>query len=243
MCHIPFDISRAAIEYLKMEKKKNENGYLNLIINVVIPSLILVKLSADDRLGQVYSLILALAFPIGYGVYDYIKSKKLNFISALGLISVLLTGGIGLFKLNKDWMVVKETAIPLIIGIAVLISQRTKYPLVRTILNQVFDLEKIDEEFKKSGHDELFEKNIKTSGVWLGLTFFISAALNYILAVMILKGEPGSVEFNESLGKMTALSFPVISVPMLIMVGVIIFVLVNSIKKYTSLELEDIVKQ
>jgi hypothetical protein len=60
---------------------------------------------------------------------------------------------------------------------------------------------------------------------------------------MILKGEPGSVEFNESLGKMTALSFPVISIPMLIMVGVIIYILVHSIKKYTSLELEDIVKQ
>jgi hypothetical protein len=226
-----------------MENKKKDNGFLNLLINVVIPSVILVKFSSDEHLGQVYSLIIALAFPVCYGLYDYIKSKKLNFISALGLFSVLLTGGIGLFKLNKDWMVVKETAIPLIIGIAVLISQKTKYPLVRTILDQVFDLEKIDQEFKKSGHDNLFEKKIATSGLWLGFTFFVSAALNYVLAVMILKGEPGSVEFNESLGKMTALSFPVISVPMLIMVGIIIYILVNSIKKYTTLELEDIVKQ
>lgn len=226
-----------------MENKKKDNGFLNLLINVVIPSVILVKFSSEKHLGQVYSLIIALAFPISYGVYDYIKSKKFNFISGLGLFSVLLTGGIGLFKLNKDWMVVKETAIPLIIGIAVLISQRTKYPLVRTILDQVFDLEKIDEEFKKSGHENLFEKKIAVSGLWLGFTFFVSAGLNYILAVMILKGEPGSVEFNESLGKMTALSFPVISVPMLIMVGIIIYILVHSIKKYTSLELEDIVKQ
>lgn len=224
-------------------KKKNENGLINLLVNVVLPSLILVKLSAPDKLGQVNALVLALSFPIGYGAYDYIKSKKLNFISALGLISVLLTGGIGLFELNKTWMVVKETAIPLIIGIGVLISQKTKYPLVRTILSQIFDLNKIDEEFKKSGHVDLFEKKISTSGVWLGMTFFISAALNYILAVKILAGAPGSVEFNESLGKMTALSFPVISVPMLIMVGFIIFSLVSSIKKYTSLELEDIVKQ
>ena len=223
-------------------EQKKENGFLNLLINVVIPSVILVKFSSDKHLGQVYSLILALSFPVAYGVYDYIKLGKLNFISALGLVSVLLTGGIGLFKLNKTWMIVKETAIPLIIGIAVLISQRTKYPLVRTILKQVFNLEKIDEEFKKAGHDDLFEKKIKVSGLWLGSTFFISAILNYVLAVMILKGEPGTVEFNESLGKMTALSFPVISIPMLIMVGFIIWSLINSIKKYTELELEEIVK-
>jgi hypothetical protein len=221
---------------------KKDNGLANLVINVVIPSVILVKFSSDEHLGQVYSLILALSFPLGYGLYDYIRTKKLNFISALGLVSVLLTGGIGLFKLNKTWMIVKETAIPLIIGIVVLASQRTKYPLVRTILRQIFDLEKIDAEFDKAGHSELFEKKISNSGLWLGSTFFVSALLNYVLAVMILKGEPGTVEFNESLGKMTALSFPVISVPMLIMVGFIIYSLISSIRKYTNLELEEIVK-
>ncbi|EQC51991.1 VC0807 family protein [Bacteriovorax sp. DB6_IX] len=226
-----------------MEKKKKDNGFLNLLMNVVIPSVILVKFSSDKHLGQVYSLIIALAFPLSYGLYDYIKEKKFNFISALGLFSVLLTGGIGLFKLDRNWMIVKETAIPAIIGIIVLGSQKTKYPLFRTILAQIFDLEKIDAEFEKTGHADYFEKKINLSGIWLGFTFFISAILNYVLAVMILKGEPGSVEFNESLGKMTALSFPVISVPMLIMFGIIIYILINAIKKHTSLELDDIVKQ
>lgn len=225
------------------ENKKKESGFLNLIINVVIPSVILTKFSSDKHLGQVYSLILALSFPIIYGAYDFFTKKKINFISALGLISVLLTGGIGLFKLNKTWMVVKETSIPLIIGIAVLISQRTKYPLVRTILSQIFNLEKIDEEFKKSGHENLFEKKIATAGVWLSCTFFLSAVLNYILAIMILQGEPGTVEFNESLGKMTALSFPVISVPTLIFLGFIIYGLINSIKKHTTLEIEEFLNQ
>ncbi len=225
------------------EKPKKESGFLNLIINVVIPSVILTKFSSDKHLGQVYSLVLALSFPIVYGAYDFITKKKFNFISALGLVSVLLTGGIGLFKLNKTWMVVKETSIPLIIGIAVLISQRTKYPLVRTILAQVFNLDKIDDEFKKSGHDNLFEKKVSTAGVWLSFTFFLSAILNYILAVIILKGEPGTVEFNESLGKMTALSFPVISIPTLIFLGFIIYSLINSIKKHTSLEIEEFLNQ
>jgi uncharacterized membrane-anchored protein YhcB (DUF1043 family) len=42
---------------------------------------------------------------------------------------------------------------------------------------------------------------------------------------------------------MTALSFPVISIPMVIMVGVIIGYLIMTIKKNSDLEIESIFKQ
>jgi hypothetical protein len=61
--------------------------------------------------------------------------------------------------------------------------------------------------------------------------------------VIILTAEPGTVAFNEQLGKMTALSFPVIALPaMAVMMGNI-FYLFRGIKKLTGLELENIVKQ
>lgn len=224
-------------------KKKQENSFLNIALNVIIPSVILTKFSSDEHLGQVYSLIIALSFPIGYGAYDYFKQKKVNFFSALGLFSVIMTGGIGLFNLNRDWMVAKETLIPFFMGIAVIISQYTSKPLVKTFLGQMIDIELIDKSFKEHGHNGLFEKNLKIASLCLGGTFFVSALLNYILAIKILVGEPGTVEFNESLGKMTALSFPVISVPMVIMVGLIIAYLVMTIKKNTNLEIESILKQ
>lgn len=224
-------------------KKKQENSFLNIALNVIIPSVILTKFSSDEHLGQVYSLIIALSFPIGYGAYDYFKQKKINFFSGLGLFSVIMTGGIGLFNLNRDWMVAKETGIPLLMGIAVIISQFTKKPLVKTFLGQMIDIELIDKSFAENGHTGLFEKNLKIASFCLGGTFFVSAALNYILAVKILVGEPGTVVFNESLGKMTALSFPVISVPMVIMVGLIIAYLVMTIKKNTNLEIESILRQ
>ncbi|OUR97066.1 hypothetical protein A9Q84_12095 [Halobacteriovorax marinus] len=224
-------------------QKKQENAFLNITLNVVLPSVILTKLSSDEYLGQLYSLILALSFPIGYGLWDYIKTKKINFFSGLGLFSVIMTGGIGLFNLDKNWMVAKETGIPFLMGIAVILSQFTKTPLVRTFLGQMIDLELIDKTFTEQGHDGLFEKNLRVASFLLAGTFFISALLNYILAVEILVGSPGTVEFNESLGKMTALSFPVISIPMVIMVGVIIGYLIMTIKKNSNLEIESIFKQ
>lgn len=227
----------------QQKPEKNENAWLNILLNVIIPALILTKLSDPKYLGQVWALIVALAFPIIYGAYDYITRKKHNFFSALGLISVLLTGGIGLFQLNKGWMVAKETAIPLLMAIAVYVSQYTKLPLLKTFLNQILDLDKIQQAFEERGESQRFQKVIKNSTLGLTISFFISAALNYILAVKILVGDPGSVEFNESLGKMTALSFPVISLPMMVIVGGIMFYFFKAITMATGKEFEEFIRQ
>jgi len=224
------------------ETKKKENPLLNIGLNIVIPTLVLTKLSKPEHLGVLWSLIIAIAFPLGYGVYDYIKGKKFNFFSALGLFNVLMTGGIGLMNLNRNWMVVKETGVPLIMGLAVIISQFTKYPLVKTFLGEILNLELINKSYKESGHGDDFDKSLSTASFFLGGTFFISAALNYGLAIYILTGDPGTPEFNESLGKMTALSFPVIALPMMIMVAAILTFLMKSIKKKTNLEFESVLK-
>ncbi len=50
------------------------------------------------------ALVVALLFPIIYGGMDLVRNKKFNFISALGFISVLLTGGIGLLELDTRWL-------------------------------------------------------------------------------------------------------------------------------------------
>jgi hypothetical protein len=226
----------------EVAKQKKENPIVNIGVNVIIPSVIMTKFSNADYLGPVWGLVVALAFPISYGLWDFISKGKTNFFSLLGLFSVLMTGGIGLMKLDKTWMVVKETAIPAVMGIGVLISAMMGKPLVRLFLDQIMDIPKIDEAFKSKGHDQLFEKNMKLSNTLLAGTFFLSAVLNFVLAVYILEGETGSEQFNESLGKMTLLSFPVITVPMMAMVMGIIFFLINSIKRNTDLELEDVIK-
>ena len=98
-------------------KHHKENPLINIGLNVIIPSVIMTKFSNADYLGPVWGLVVALAFPISYGLWDFLSKGKTNFFSLLGLFSVLMTGGIGLLKLDKNWMVVKETAIPALMGI------------------------------------------------------------------------------------------------------------------------------
>jgi intracellular septation protein A len=146
--------------------EKKENAWLNIGLNVIIPAVIMTKMSGPDRLGSTWSLVIALLFPLTYGLYDYIDRRKLNFFSGLGLFSVLMTGGIGLFQLNRSWMVAKETAIPLIMGLVVLFSERTKFPLVQMFFKQMMDLEKIKNAFSERASIDRYTKmmNIASRG-------------------------------------------------------------------------------
>lgn len=225
--------------------EKQESLLLNLLCNIILPTLILTKLSNEDYLGIKLAIIIALAFPLIYGLHDFITRGKLNFFSGLGVVSVSLTGGISLLEMDAIYIAIKEASIPGVLGIATLLSLKTSQPLIHTLLlnDKVFDVSRINQALDSHNRQSEFDQLLINASWILAGSFFLSSLLNYLLAVIILTAEPGTVAFNEQLGKMTALSFPVIALPaMAVMMGNI-FYLFRGIKKLTGLELENIVKQ
>jgi len=200
------------------------------------------KFSGAEDLGPVNALIVALSFPISWGLFELLKYKKFNFIALLGLISVLLTGGIGLLQLDNQWLAIKEAAIPGIIGLAVLISTRTRYPLIKTLIYnpKIMHVDKIKEKLAELGRTEVFESRLLKATYMLGSTFFFSSVLNYVLAKWIVTSPAGSAAFNEELGQMTLLSYPVIALPSTIMMMGIFYYLWRTIHGMTGLKLEEI---
>ncbi|MGV8835527.1 VC0807 family protein [Cellvibrio sp.] len=224
-------------------KPKKESFLANLLMNIVIPTLILTKLSGDEHLGATWGLIVALAFPISYGLRDFLINKKINVFSALGIVSVLLTGGLSLLHLPPQYFAIKEAAIPGILGIVTLISIRTRYPLVKTFIynDKVLKIHKVDAALQHYGTQKQFERTLNNASLMIAASFFLSSALNYILAKIILISQPGTAEFNAELGKMTALSYPVIALPMMIIMMGTLFYVFRSIRLLTHLTLEDVI--
>jgi len=222
--------------------KRPNNTFLELIFNIVIPSVILMKLSGDEYLGSVVALVVALFFPLGYGLYDFIKNKSMNFISLLGFLSTLLTGGIGLFELDVEWLAIKEAAIPSVIGLVVLISSFWGKPLIAKILlnPMLFNLDLIYQTLSNLGKTDTFKAKIQRANHLLAITFVFSATMNYLLAKWIVVSPAGTTQFNEQLGEMTMLSYPVIAIPSMVMLGAIMFYVVKSVMKLTGLKLEQI---
>jgi intracellular septation protein A len=221
--------------------QKKNNPLQEIVFNILIPSIILMKLSGPEYLGTVIGLLIALAFPIGYGLYDYNRSRTLNFISLLGFLSTLLTGGIALFELDVEWLAIKEAAIPAVISFIVLISGFFGKPLLaKLLLNPfIFKLELIYDTLDKRDNTQEFKKRITNANGTLAITFLFSSVMNYVLAKWIVTSPAGTVEFNEQLGEMTLLSYPVIAIPSTLMMFGVLFYVIKTITKLTGMKVED----
>ncbi len=246
-------------------KPAQENPLANILINVLIPVLALSYLSKDPEfqqaigkavkpwhIGPVKALVVALAFPIGYGIWHFVKTRKANFFSGLGLVSVLLTGGLTIFLWNKDGTVkphadilfgLKEASIPLLLGFAVIGSHFTNSPLLRVFLysDTIFDIRRIEDRVDEINARDRYQKILFQATLLFGGSFFISTLLNFGLALYFLGDLDHTATnareiYNEKVAKITGWGFAVIGVPILLFLFVTLRRLLAALGKLTGLK-------
>ncbi|WP_372862287.1 VC0807 family protein [Spongiibacter sp.] len=222
--------------------KPRHNAVTNLLFNIVIPTLILTKLSNDEALGPSWSIVIALAFPLCFGAWDFFKIRRTNVFSILGFVSILLTGGISLLELDAQYIAIKEASIPGLIGLATLLSLYTPYPLIKTLLfnDEIVDTARVEQALTAHRAHDAFNTALRRATYMLAFSFFLSSALNYLLAKILLVSPPGTPEYSAELGKMTGLSFPVIALPCTLVMMAALFYLMRRVRALTELDLEHI---
>lgn len=246
------------------DKTSQDHPLANILINVLIPVLALSYLSKDPvfeasighavkpwHIGPLKALFAALAFPIGYGLWHFTKTRKMNFFSGLGLVSVLLTGGLTLYLWNKDGTVkpnadvlfgLKEASIPLVLGLAVIGSHFTASPLLRVFLysDTIFDIPKIERKVDEAGLREPYGKILYQATMLFAASFFLSTALNFGLAMYFLGDLDHTAAnarelYNERIAKLTGWGFAVIGVPILIFLFLTLHRLLKQLRALTGL--------
>ncbi len=219
-----------------MTEQKKDNGLNNLLINIVVPSLILMKGKKFLPLDSTQILLLALAFPLCYGLYDLFVKKEKNFVSILGFVSILLSGIVGVLELSTELIAIKEAAVPFIIGCVILISNFTKKPLAPKFLyhDEIFNKKNINEKLDDQGHAQI-DSILKKASIFLFLSFIFSAVMNFALAKYFVQSDAGTEAFNEELGQMTLYSYPIIVIPSIVIMVLIMRYIYISIKKLTGL--------
>lgn len=223
-------------------KEGRENLFLNLLINIALPAVVLMQLSSEDRLGPINGLLLALAIPLSYGLYDLVSQRRLNLFSSAGIMGILLTAGIGLFRLDPQWVAIKEGAVPFAIGVAIVGTQKTKYPLMKAFMSKLVDVRKVESDFAANGTKEMFERRLVLSSYLAAASMFISAAMNFALAKVIIVSQPGTVAFNQELGKFTILEVPIITIPSIIILILIARYLFVGVKKQSQPGLKSLLR-
>jgi len=220
--------------------KKKDNSLINLLFNIVIPIGILYsRLTTPEYLGPQYGLLVALLFPAGYFIYDFIKRKKTNFISIVGFISIFLVGIIGALELPEEWVAYEKAGKPLLIALAILISLKTRMPLVRKIFynEEILDVEKINTILTEKKAESQLNRIFINSTYMLTASFAFSSVLNFITTKIIMAGtEP----FAQKLGTVMLVSKFVVGIPGMIIMMLILWYIFHSMKKLTGLTMEDL---
>jgi hypothetical protein len=246
-------------------KPKQEHPLANILVNVLIPVIVLSFLGKDPviqeklgktvrpwHIGPLWSMVIALALPLGYGIWHFVQTRKGNFFSALGLVSVLLTGGLTLYLWNKDGSVkpnagiffgLKEGLIPLVLGFAILWSRKAATPLIRVFLynDSIFDIPKIEASIARRQEEARYAALLNGATLLFAGSFFLSAALNVGMALWFFRGfDETSVDalekYNEIVGKLTGAGFLVIGLPLMGILFLILTRLLKGLRELTGLK-------
>lgn len=219
------------------------NPIADLLLTVVLPSAALEWLSKADRLGPFWALVVALLMPLGFGIYCFITRGGLNFFSVLGLVAVLLTGGLGLLKLDAFWFAVKEASVPIFLGLAFPLSHRLGRPLVDSILltPQLINRPALDNAIVTPEQRAGFSRLLWRASWGMGGGMLFSATANFFLAMRLLGDKaPGSEEFVKAIGTLNWAGFLVIGIPLMGVMLVVLFSFLRGVQRLTGLERDDL---
>ena len=225
---------------------KNGDNWIHKILDLFDISVLPLQLKGEINLSSLTFLI-ALIFPVAYFIYDLLKRKNVNVISILGFINVLLTGGIGIFGerfgLSKNWFIIKEGALPSLIGLALITLRKVKKESFNNILlnDMLFDNYKISSSINYERQNE-FEMIVYRAGSHFIMGLFISSFVQFVLASIIVTANPGEPLFSEQVATMTWVSFLAVFVITLSIVGRGYLGLISGIEKITGLKREDFLK-
>lgn len=228
-----------------MPPAKRENLWLNLALNVIVPSVLMTRgMDWLPFLTPTAVLLLALAFPISYGIYDKIRRQKVNLFSIIGFVSILITGAIGMLPIKSPHIfALKEAGVPLLFGLLILLTAKSKKPFVRRILftPELFDVDNIQTALDERGTGPAFDRVMLTCTYWMAASFGLSTVLNYVLARLIVTASPleENERFIRQVGAMTAWSWVVIVLPSMVVMMIALMKLLRGIETCTGQSFEE----
>ncbi len=225
-----------------------DNPLLSLVINILIPVMILNK--GGKYFPPQYTLAVALCFPLVYGVQDYWRRRHKNYVSLMGLVNISLTGSLAILNLHGMWFAFKEASLPFFLGCLVLGSAFTANPAARMMFcnPHLLKMELIDEKLRLAAKESAFARLLRSTTLWLSVSFFISSVANFVLAWHIFTDIDANLsqsdqmsELNGQLAHMTWMGFAVIALPLMIFSTVLIYSFLKRLSAMIDIPIDGLV--
>ena len=212
-----------------------------LLFGFVIPTVVLIYLSDDTRLGPVWSMAVALGFPVLLELYGLATGRKASWLSLFAIIGILLVGVISLLGLNEQWLGVRRAAIYFAGAAALMIILRFKPTLVDKAAGTMLDLQAI--RAAATAHAAVdVERAIRARLWWFAALLLVIGVWSYVLTIIVITAPTGSSAFNAEYAQLRLLSLPYVSLPFLIGTVVLLLSTTSRLEKLTGLQAEQLLK-
>lgn len=224
-------------------RKKPVAASIQLAIGFVIPTIILLFFSDESKLGPLWSMTLALAFPVTLELFSFATGRKASVISFFAIVGILLIGVISLLGLNEHWLGVRRAAIYIAGALLVAFMLRFKPGWVDRALETMLDMPAIRSAARKKANLKAVDR-LLARRLWLfsGLLLVIGI-WSYILTLIIMTAPTGSSAFNAEYAQLRLLSLPYVSLPFLIGLVAILMSAMGRLEKLTGIESDQLLKK
>lgn len=213
---------------------------VELVCNVVAPTVVLLFLSGADRLGPALGVVVALAFPLGHAAATVARTRTASPLTLIAVVGVLLTGGIALLELDVRWFALKEALVPALFGVGVTLSAGTRWSVLEVMLARVLHGERVREALDERGTTARFAARLAQSTRRVGALFLASSALTLVLARWMVTSPTGTEDFAAELGRYTAMSFPAVGLPTALGMALVLRALLAGLEEDTGREIDDL---
>ncbi len=230
--------------------------FLNVVLSVLAPVIILDTCSTEGpklwEVGTTWAMVIALALPIGCGVYSLIDKGKVEILTLFGLVGTILTGVVTIYAntgsataIRPDapwWYAAKEALIALLLAGAMLVKSRGKDSMLRVFIytDSVFDVAGIESDITQQGKEQAYDALLQRINRIMAASFIFSAVANFLLALHFLlpvldkPAAEQALEYNYAVSSMTWWGYLTIAVPLLITMVCIIRYLFRSLQQLTG---------
>jgi len=225
------------------KRKKPIAPSVQLIVGFLIPTIILLFLSDESRLGPFWSMTWALAFPVTLELFSFATGRKASVVSLFSIIGIVLIGAISLLGLNEQWLGVRRAAIYILGALMVAFILRFKPAWVDRALGTVLDMASIRAAAERTSSARAVERLLRRL-LWIfaGLLLVVGV-WSYLLTLIVMTAPTGSSAFNTEYAQLRLLSLPLVSLPFLIGMVVLLMSAMSRLEKLTGIESDQLLKK
>lgn len=228
-------------KHVSNARKNPSSTGVQFIVSFVLPTIVLLGFSSEDRLGPVMAMFVALLFPVAYELYSLARRRKTSMLSLIAIGGIVLTGAVTLLGLSENWLALRRSAIYFVAALVLAASVVIKKPLIDMALVHMLDIARVRAAAAERNTTEQLQRRITTTTYALIIFLTLLGISSYILTLLVITAPPETAQFNSEYVRLRVLSLPYTTLPLFVgLIGIMMYLL-GSIEKLTGLALEDII--